>query len=71
MRLIDADALADALFEKRKNYPQWVANTIGAMPDAIVRCNDCWKRPFDNCPFNEYADYQPEDDFFCADGERR
>ena len=32
MRLIDADALADALFEKRKNYPQWVADTICNMP---------------------------------------
>ena len=38
MRLIDADALANALFEKRKNYPQWVADTIGNMPtiDAIA-----------------------------------
>ena len=45
MRLIDANALADALFEKRKNYPQWVADTIGAMPDAIVRCKDCKHRP--------------------------
>lgn len=38
MRLIDADALADALFEKRKNYPQWVADTIGNMPviDALA-----------------------------------
>ena len=38
MRLIDADALADALYEKRKNYPQWVADVIGNMPviDAIA-----------------------------------
>ena len=39
MRLIDADALADALFEKHKNYPQWVADTIGNMQEAVVRCN--------------------------------
>lgn len=32
MRLIDADALADALFDKHKDYPQWVADTIGNMP---------------------------------------
>ena len=36
MRLIDADALADALFEKRRNYPQWVADTIGGMPTVDV-----------------------------------
>ena len=38
MRLIDADSLADALFDKRKNYPQWIADIIGNMPtiDAIV-----------------------------------
>ena len=41
MRLIDADALADALFGTRKNYPQWVADTIGNMPEAVVRCKDC------------------------------
>jgi hypothetical protein len=38
----------------------------------IVRCKDCWKREFDNCPFNEFSEfYKPDDDFFCADGERR
>ncbi len=38
----------------------------------IVRCNDCWKREFDNCPFNEFSEfYKPDDDIFCADGERR
>lgn len=39
-------------------------------PDDLVRCKDCWKRPYDNCPFNEHLYYQPEDDFFCGDGER-
>lgn len=41
MRLIDADALADALFERHKNYPQWVAETIENMPDTIVKCRYC------------------------------
>lgn len=36
----------------------------------LIRCKDCWKREFDNCPFHEHLDYQPEDDFFCAKGER-
>ena len=71
MRLIDANALADALFEKRRNYPQWVADTIGNMPvvDAIpiVRCKDCKNR--DEC---EIADGCIADkDWFCADGEIR
>lgn len=34
-----------------------------------VRCKECWKREFDNCPFNEFAEfYRPEDDFWCAAG---
>ena len=76
MRLIDADALADALFEKRKNYPQWVADTIGNMPDAIIRCKDCR-----HCTFSDgeqLADcmikqgwFPVKPDWFCADGKRK
>ena len=66
MKLIDADALADAIFEKRKNYPQWVADTIGNMPDAVVRCKDC-KRfiPPHGCT---HIDNYIDGDWFCADG---
>ena len=76
MKLIDADALADALFEKRKNYPQWVADMIGAMPDAIVRCKDC-KYSFEKwgkvCCSSILLDKITfvDADWFCADGERR
>ena len=35
----------------------------------IVRCKDCWKRDFDNCPFNEFSMYVPEAYFYCAEGE--
>lgn len=35
----------------------------------VVRCKDCWKRHYDNCPFNEFCGYEPEDDFFCGEGE--
>ena len=75
MKLIDANALADALFEKRRNYPQWVADTIGAMPDAIVRCKDCAECYFaSNRVQSEQTfacgkhgiDVTP--DWFCADG---
>lgn len=37
----------------------------------IVRCKNCWKREFDNCPFYASFDYKPADDWFCADGERK
>ena len=81
MRLIDADALADALFEKRKNYPQRGADTIGAMPDAIVRCKDCkhweknhkWVSPFGGshiAPRCGHLCKRTNDNWFCADGER-
>ena len=81
MRLIDADALADALYDKRKNYPQWVADTIGNMPDAIVRCKDCNKRgqavyradgtEYIVCWHQELGIQKHPIDWFCADGERR
>jgi hypothetical protein len=79
MRLIDADKLADALFEQRKNYPQWVADTIGNMPDAVVRCKDCkhWigggideKDNFipPRCKLNNII---AQHNWYCADGEKR
>ena len=55
MRLIDADALANALFDAHKNYPQWVADTIGKMPDAVVRCRDCKHRPTQTEPPKTYG----------------
>ena len=75
MRLIDADALADALFEQRKNYPQWVANTIGEMPviDAvqIVRCKDCIHyHPGFSCDLMQKP-IMKDDNWFCADGEAK
>lgn len=76
MRLIDADALADALFDQRRTYPQWVADTIGNMPDMVVRCKDCiyWQDnnsgyPHIGCKWRE--DETPDPDDFCSAGERR
>ena len=72
MRLIDADTLADALFDKRKNYPQWVADTIGNMPDAVVRCKDCKNHGTMDCPMCEEGNcFHTADNWFCADGERK
>ena len=110
MRLIDADALANALFEKRKNYPQWVADTIGNMPtvdadamlkeqevqkffvdesgkitplpivfpncplkeyEAVVRCKDCKHYDHSMLYCNKFGIQDIDDDWFCADGERK
>lgn len=71
MRLIDADALANALFDKRKNYPQWVADTIGEMPDAIVRCKDCKHSTVSESGLIKCGHVFRMADFFCADGERK
>lgn len=71
MRLIDADALADALFEKRKNYPQWVADAIGNMPNAVVRCKDCHYYKGNGWCNRSGIHLTVNDDWFCADGERR
>ena len=73
MRLIDADALADALFEKRKNYPQWVADVIGETPDAIVRCKNCrfFTEPDSKGDRCAKIHWSKGDDWFCADGKRK
>ena len=75
MRLIDVDALADALFEKHRNYPQWVAETIGSMPEAVVRCKDCRFSilipPCNQRKCDGAMEKIVSDDFFCADGERK
>ena len=73
MRLIYADALADALFEKRKNYPQWVADTIGSMPEAVVRCKDCKFQVDRGRRYHECDKHflLAKDDWYCADGERK
>ena len=75
MRLIDADALADALFDQRKNYPQWVADTICNMQEAVVRCKDCvyWQDnnegyPHKDCKWRD--DETPDPDDYCSAGER-
>lgn len=46
--------------------------------DMVVRCRDCkrWKDPDDGyCPYHltgdPYIDDDPEEDFFCAYGERK
>ena len=77
MRLIDADYLADSLFEKRKNYPQWVADVIGNMPEAIVRCKNCkyWhecenNKGYGDCGQANGITLKPAD-WFCADGVKK
>lgn len=75
MRLIDADALADALFDQRRNYPQWVADVIGDMQEAVVRCKDCkYGEPWGvliGCGKSRGFGITHNPDWFCADGKRR
>ena len=78
MRLIDADALADALFEKRKNYPQWVAEVIGDMQEAVVQCRDCKHgKSRKNAKGEDMIDCLLADNWlknpswYCADGEAK
>ena len=49
-----------------------VEDTIALLKEQeeVVRCKDCVKRPYDNCPFNEFSMYQPDDDFYCGLGSR-
>lgn len=70
-RLIDADALADALFEKGKNYPQWVADVIGSMPEAVARCKDCKHYRPGRLISCEMLNLARDGNWFCADGEKR
>ena len=73
MRLIDADALprytgmalsADEVARAVENAP-----TIDAEP--VVRCKDCWYRNGTSGQPDIPCLQMHEDDWFCADGERR
>lgn len=63
---VDKNELMKALQYDRGQYQKGYADR----DSEIIRCKDCWKRDFDNCPFNEFSLFHPDDDFFCADGER-
>lgn len=81
MRLIDADELKKKLFVfdmefhdghhqkyyvyKEKDVDD--APTIDAVP--VVRCKDCAKREY--CRTTNVWATVPDDDWFCADAERR
>ena len=60
----------DRFLTKISNVCNDTISLLKEQPE-IVRCKDCWKRPYDNCPFYEHMDDMTEDDFFCADGERK
>ena len=47
----------------------WVADGIPEVRGNVVRCKNCWKRDYDNCPFYDTLDFKPDDEWFCADGE--
>lgn len=64
---VDKDELIKALAYDRGQYLKGYQDR----DDQIVRCRNCWKRDYDNCPFSEYLGFTPDDDWYCADGEVR
>ena len=78
MRLIDIEAPCkiEIVLDGEKCHATVTAPTIDAVP--VVRCKDCkrWKDSNDGeCPYHltgdPYIDDDPEEDFFCAYGERK
>ena len=58
----------------------WVAEVakvdkeeFSKVPKELVLCEDCKKRNTSNCPlhFGGHSENDTDDDWFCADGERR
>ncbi len=43
--------------------------TVNVDTKKLVLCKHCVRRNFDNCPFTEYSEFIPEDNFYCALGE--
>lgn len=37
----------------------------------LIRCKDCIKRGFDDCPVNGWMPNKTDGDWFCADGEKK
>ena len=81
MKLIDANALKHEIAKAMPSRTE-VFLVVDGMPDAIVRCKDCeWSKPekvFKNVPTSkdmvrwcELITRYVDDDWFCADGERR
>lgn len=77
-RLIDADALErsfrDMMEPDVPTYLNVITGMIKAMPtvdaEPVVRCKDCWKCGYDNCPMDDWLDTHWIDyEFFCSFGE--
>ena len=68
---VDKEELIKALQYDRGQYQKGYKDR----DDQIVRCKDCVNRGTSRCPCHysgdPYIDWTPDDDWFCADGERR
>lgn len=66
----------DIDFEKELLQPVWKSECINTKIDMVevVRCKDCVNNGTSRCPCHysgdPYIDWNPDDDWFCADGER-
>ena len=69
MRLIDADALMDALFSTPDNFFCYV-DVVKNAPTVVTQCKDCkhYNGPSEICRIQGYAH---DENWYCADAERR
>ena len=70
MKLINSVALKQEIANVMPSRTE-VFLVIDAMPDAIVRCKDCKFLTEDNEFECGIRGFSVNDDWFCADGERR
>lgn len=76
MRLIDADALVEALNESGVPYRADVQGVLDAQPTAdavrVVRCKDCtyYKESYEGA-FCSNTGAGMDEDGYCSDGERK
>lgn len=47
-----------------------ILSTMLRREQELVRCKNCVKRGFDDCPVNGWMPNKSIDDWFCADGQR-
>ena len=60
-------------YEKAKNFLRTIDETIILLKEqeAVVRCKDCKKRYTVLCIQEEAGNINNQDEWFCADGERK
>ena len=74
---VDKEELLKALRHDRQQYEKGYSDGVAARDAEIVRCKECEHRDGidGQCPVQStgdpFYDWEPDDNFFCADGDRR